>query len=116
MLPRFMLCRRGLGRTAKLPKFEMLPLPQRCGLEALGTAVIAFTISRVGLADLNGFEQALAIGLCLAMLIHVASQVPVILLHLVSLLRSMLLPGTTRLALVSPRVKCVMLSHLPTIL
>lgn len=74
MLPRFMLCRRGLGRTAKLPKFEMLPLPQRCGLEALGTAVIAFTISRVGLADLNGFEQALAIGLCLAMLIHVIGR------------------------------------------
>ena len=74
MLRRFMLSRLGLRRTAKLPKFEILPLPQRCGLEALGTAVLAFTISRVGLTDLNGFEKALAIGLCLAMLIHVIGR------------------------------------------
>jgi len=52
----------------------LLSLPQRCGLEAFGTAVLAFTISRVGLADLNGFEQAMAIGLCLAMLIHVIGR------------------------------------------
>ena len=45
----------------------MLPLVQRSGLEALGTALLAFTISRVGTADLNGFEQSMGIGLCLAL-------------------------------------------------
>ena len=52
----------------------VLPLPQRCGLEALGTALLAFTISRVGTADLNGFEQSMGIGLCLALLIHVIGR------------------------------------------
>ena len=74
MLRRFKLCRLGLGRTAQLPKIEMLPLSQRSGLEALGTAVLAFTISRVGTADLNGFEQSMSIGLCLALLIHVIGR------------------------------------------
>ena len=74
MLRRFKLCRLGLGRTAQLPKIEMLPLSQRSGLEALGTAFLAFTISRVGTADLNGFEQSMSIGLCLALLIHVIGR------------------------------------------
>ena len=52
----------------------MLPLVQRSGLEALGTALLAFTISRVGTADLNGFEQSMGIGLCLALLIHVIGR------------------------------------------
>ena len=74
MLRRFMLCRLGLGRTAQLPKFEMLPLIQRSALEAFGTAFLAFTISRVGTADLNGFEQSMSMGLCLALLIHVIGR------------------------------------------
>ena len=39
----------------------MLPLVQRSGLEVLGGAVLSFTISRVGTADLNAFEQLMAI-------------------------------------------------------
>ena len=39
----------------------MLPLVQSSGLEVLGGAVLAFTISRVGTADLNAFEQSMAI-------------------------------------------------------
>ena len=39
----------------------MLPLVQRSGLEVLGGAVLAFTISRVGTSDLNAFEQSMAI-------------------------------------------------------
>lgn len=50
------------------------PLIQRSGLEAIGTALLAFTIGRVGSSDLNGFEQAMAIGLCLTLLIHVIGR------------------------------------------
>ena len=39
----------------------MLPLVQSSGLEVLGGAVLVFTISRVGTADLNAFEQSMAI-------------------------------------------------------
>ena len=39
----------------------MLPLVQRSGLEVLGGAVLVFTISRVGTAELNAFEQSMAI-------------------------------------------------------
>ena len=51
-----------------------LSLLQRSALEALGTAFLAFTIGRVGSSDLNGFEQAMAIGLCLTLLIHVIGR------------------------------------------
>lgn len=49
-------------------------LAQRCFLEALGTALLAYTIGRVGSADLNPFEQSIGIGLCLALLIHVIGR------------------------------------------
>ena len=52
----------------------MLSLLQRSALEALGTAFLAFTIGRVGSSDLNGFQQAMAIGLCLTLLIHVIGR------------------------------------------
>ncbi|MDA0257212.1 MAG: aquaporin, partial [Cyanobacteria bacterium] len=51
-----------------------LSLVQRSGLEAVGTAMLAFTIGRVGSSDLNGFEQAISIGLCLTLLIHVIGR------------------------------------------
>ena len=51
-----------------------LSLLQRSALEALGTAFLAFTIGRVGSSALNGFEQAMAIGLCLTLLIHVIGR------------------------------------------
>ena len=51
-----------------------LSLIQRSGLEAVGTALLVFTIGRVGRSDLNGFEQAISIGLCLTLLIHVIGR------------------------------------------
>ena len=39
----------------------MLPLVQRSSFKVLGGAVLAFTISRVGNADMNDFEQSMAI-------------------------------------------------------
>ena len=39
----------------------MLPLVASSGLEVLGGAVLVFTISRVGPADLNAFEQSMNI-------------------------------------------------------
>ncbi|MEB3159714.1 MAG: aquaporin [Synechococcus sp.] len=51
-----------------------MTLLQRSGLEALGTGLLAFTIGRLSTSDLNGFEQAIAIGLCLTLLIHIMGR------------------------------------------
>ena len=51
-----------------------LSLLQRSALEAIGTAFLAFTIARLGSSELNGFQQAMAIGLCLTLLIHVIGR------------------------------------------
>lgn len=51
-----------------------LSLLQRSALEALGTGFLAFTVGRLSSTEFNGFEQALSIGLCLALLIHVLGR------------------------------------------
>jgi len=51
-----------------------MPLWQRTALEAFGTGFLAFTVGRLGSSEFNGFEQAIVIGLCLAMLIHLMGR------------------------------------------
>ena len=51
-----------------------MPLWQRTALEAFGTAFLAFTVGRLSGSDLNGLEQAVGIGLCLALLIHLMGR------------------------------------------
>ena len=51
-----------------------LSLLQRSALEALGTGFLAFTVGRLSSTEFNGFEQALSIGLCLALLIHLLGR------------------------------------------
>ena len=51
-----------------------MPLLQRTALEAFGTGFLAFTVGRLGSSEFNGFEQAIVIGLCLAMLIHLMGR------------------------------------------
>lgn len=51
-----------------------MPLWQRTALEAFGTGFLAFTVGRLGGSEFNGFEQAIVIGLCLAMLIHLMGR------------------------------------------
>jgi len=51
-----------------------MPLWQRTVLEAFGTGFLAFTVGRLSGSDFNGFEQAVAIGLCLALLIHLMGR------------------------------------------
>ena len=51
-----------------------MPLWQRTALEAFGTGFLAFTVGRLGSSEFNGFEQAIVIGLCLAMLIHLLGR------------------------------------------
>ena len=51
-----------------------MPLWQRTALEAFGTGFLAFTVGRMGSSEFNGFEQAIVIGLCLAMLIHLMGR------------------------------------------
>ena len=43
-------------------------------MEAFGTGFLAFTVGRLGSSEFNGFEQAIVIGLCLAMLIHLMGR------------------------------------------
>lgn len=45
-------------------------LARRCLIEAAGTAFLAHAIARVSQSPFNGFEQALMVGLTLALLIH----------------------------------------------
>lgn len=49
-------------------------LPGRCLVEALATGFLAFAISRVSHSNHNDFEQAIVIGLTLAMLIHLCGR------------------------------------------
>ena len=51
-----------------------MPLWQRTALEAFGTGFLAFTVGRLGSSEFNGFEQAIVIGLCLALLIHLMGR------------------------------------------
>ena len=51
-----------------------MPLWQRTALEAFGTGFLAFTVGRLGSSEFNGFQQAIVIGLCLAMLIHLMGR------------------------------------------
>ena len=51
-----------------------MPLWQRTALEAFGTGFLAFTVGRLGSSEFNGFEQAIVIGLCLALLIHLIGR------------------------------------------
>ena len=51
-----------------------LSLLQRSALEALGTGFLAFTVGRLSSTEFNGFEQAVSIGLCLALLIHLLGR------------------------------------------
>ena len=51
-----------------------MPLWQRAALEAFGTAFLAFTVGRLSGSDFNGLEQAVGIGLCLALLIHLMGR------------------------------------------
>ena len=51
-----------------------MPLWQRTALEAFGTAFLAFTVGRLSGSDFNGVEQAIGIGLCLALLIHLLGR------------------------------------------
>ena len=51
-----------------------MPLWQRTALEAFGTGFLSFTVGRLGSSEFNGFEQAIVIGLCLAMLIHLMGR------------------------------------------
>ena len=51
-----------------------MPLWQRTALEAFGTGFLAFTVGRLGSSKFNGFEQAIVIGLCLALLIHLIGR------------------------------------------
>ena len=51
-----------------------LPLRTRAVLEAFGTGFLAFTVGRLSSTEFNGFEQAVSIGLCLALLIHLLGR------------------------------------------
>ena len=51
-----------------------MPLWKRTALEAFGTGLLAFTVGRLGSSEFNGFEQAIVIGLCLALLIHLMGR------------------------------------------
>ena len=51
-----------------------MPLWQRTALEAFGTGFLAFTVGRLAGSEFNGFEQAIVIGLCLALLIHLLGR------------------------------------------
>ena len=51
-----------------------MPLWQRTALEAFGTGFLAFTVGLLGSSEFNGFEQAIVIGLCLALLIHLMGR------------------------------------------
>lgn len=47
---------------------------RRCLIEAGGTAFLAHTIARASHSSFNGFQQALLVGLTLAMLIHACGR------------------------------------------
>ena len=51
-----------------------LSLLQRSALEALGTGFLAFMVGQLSTTEFNGFEQAVSIGLCLALLIHLLGR------------------------------------------
>ena len=51
-----------------------MPLWQRTALEAFGTGFLAFAVGRLGGSEFSGFEQAIVIGLCLALLIHLMGR------------------------------------------
>ena len=51
-----------------------MPLWQRTALEAFGTGFLAFVVGRLGGSEFSGFEQAIVIGLCLALLIHLMGR------------------------------------------
>ena len=51
-----------------------MPLWQRTALEAFGTGFLAFVVGRLGSSEFSGFEQAIVIGLCLALLIHLMGR------------------------------------------
>ena len=51
-----------------------MPLWQRTALEAFGTGFLGFTAGQLGGSEFNGFEQAIVIGLCLALLIHLIGR------------------------------------------
>ena len=52
----------------------VIPLWKRTLLEAFGTGFLAFTVGRLSSTEFNGFEQAVSIGLCLALLIHLLGR------------------------------------------
>ena len=49
-------------------------LPGRCLVEAFATGFLSFAISRVSHSSQNDFEQAIVIGLTLALLIHLCGR------------------------------------------
>lgn len=51
-----------------------MPLWQRTALEGFGTGFLAFAVGRLGGSEFSGFEQAIVIGLCLALLIHLMGR------------------------------------------
>ena len=51
-----------------------MPLWQRTALEAFGTGFLGFTAGQLGGSEFNGFEQAIVIGLCLALLINLMGR------------------------------------------
>ena len=49
-------------------------LPGRCLVEALATGFLSFAISRISHSNHNDFEQAIVVGLTLALLIHLCGR------------------------------------------
>ena len=49
-------------------------LLQRSALEGVGTALLAFSVGSLGIGDSTPFQQAMGVGLCIALLIHLLGR------------------------------------------